>query len=314
MRVQAPVYNLTVEDAEEYFAEDVLVHNCWRYEDAWNQLQFGFRLGVHPQGIVTTTPRPTKVIKELAARADKDVALTRGTTYENRANLAATFFESIIRAYEGTRLGRQELNAEILDDNPNALWKRSEIDVHRVREAPRLLRVVVGIDPAVSSDETSDETGIVVAGVGEDGHGYVLDDVSSIYRPLEWARAATRVFEQWKANWIIAEVNNGGELVEANLRTVADAIPYKAIRASRGKERRAEPIAGLYEKGMVHHVGCLAKLEDQMCTWDPILDKKQKSPDRMDALVWALSHLMLQDELNKTQSSIVKRQRYASSF
>lgn len=295
------VYNLSVEDSPEYFANGILVHNCdafwadelasWRYPDAWSQLQLGFRLGRKPQGMVTTTPRPTPLIKELLRRGGNDVAVTRGTTYENRANLAPAFFDAIIRQYEGTRLGRQELQAEVLEDNPGALWQRVRIDELRVREAPELKRVVVAIDPAVSSNPKSDETGIVAAGIGGDGHGYVLDDLSGIYQPAQWASRALVALDRYQADRIVGETNNGGDLVEANLRTARNTIPYVGVHASRGKQTRAEPISALYEQGRVHHIGSLGKLEDQMCGWDPAHDSK--SPDRVDALVWALSFLMI---------------------
>jgi len=260
---------------------------AWRYPAAWDQLMFGFRLGQHPQGVVTTTPRPTPVIKGLVNRSD--VVVTRGTTYDNRANLADAFFREIIRNYEGTRLGRQELNAEILKDNPRALWQRDRIDKLRCTESPGLRRVVVAIDPAVSSNEHSDETGIVVVGLGEDGHGYVLDDASGTYTPAQWAARAVSAFDRNRADRVVAEVNNGGDLVEANLRTARSTIPYTSVRASRGKQTRAEPISALYEQGRVHHVGCLHILEDQMCSWDPTSDTY--SPDRVDALVWGLTAL-----------------------
>lgn len=262
---------------------------AWRYPDAWTQLQLGFRLGNDPRGIVTTTPRPIQVIKDLVKRSD--VVVTRGTTYENYSNLSPVFIKQVVRQYEGTRLGRQELNAEILDDNPGALWQRTRIDELRVDVAPRLVRVVVAIDPAVTSNEKSDESGIIAAGLGADGHGYVLEDASGIYTPLEWGQRAIGVYDAFEADRVVAEVNNGGDLVESNLRGLKAGLSYKAVHATRGKQVRAEPIAALYEQGNVHHVGMLSKLEDQMCDWDPTTSRK--SPDRMDALVWALTDLML---------------------
>lgn len=263
----------------------------WRYPDAWTQLQLGFRLGKRPQGIVTTTPRPIALVKDLLKRKGIDVAVTRGSTYENRANLAPAFFDQVIRQYEGTRLGRQELDAEVLEDNPGALWQRARIDDLRVTEVPEMRRVVVAIDPAVSANRKSDETGIVVAGLGTDGHGYVLDDRSGIYQPAQWAARVVDAFDEHKADRVIGETNNGGDLVESNVRTARASIPYKGVHASRGKQTRAEPISALYEQGRVHHVGCLARLEDQMCSWDPAND--DESPDRVDALVWALTFLMV---------------------
>jgi predicted phage terminase large subunit-like protein len=263
---------------------------AWRYADAWTQLQFGLRLGTDPRVVVTTTPRPTAIVRELASATTTIV--TRGTSYENRANLAPAFLDELRRRYEGTRIGRQEIFGDILDDNPGALFRREDIDRARVRQAPVLLRVVVAIDPAVSSNPNSDETGIVVAGLGRDMHAYVIDDVSGRYTPSAWARRAIRAFVDHQADRIVAEVNQGGALVEANLRTVDPRIPYKAVRASRGKAIRAEPIAALYEQGRVHHVGALGALEDQMCAWDPTLN--EGSPDRVDALVWAVTELLLE--------------------
>ena len=260
----------------------------WRYPDAWDQLRFGLRLGRDPRVIVTTTPRPTPIIRSLISEATTHV--TRGATHENRANLAPAFLATVVARYEGTRLGRQELYAEILDDVPGALWKRDTIDSARVREAPALRRIVVAIDPAVTSGEASDETGIVVVGVSHDGHGYVLDDASGRHTPNEWARIAVAKLDAWRADRIVAEVNNGGDLVETNIRTVRRNAPFTAVRASRGKATRAEPVAALYEQGKVHHVGMLATLEDQLCSWEP---SAAKSPDRLDALVWGLSNLML---------------------
>lgn len=271
---------------EKLWADEL---GAWRYADAWDQAMLGLRIGINPQTVVTTTPKPTRQVKTIAA--DPTTHLTTGTTYDNRGNLAPAFFNRIIRRYEGTRLGRQELNAEILTDNPNALWQRSLIDEHRVRSAPTLLRVVVGIDPAVTSNEDSNETGIVVAGIGEDGHGYILDDRSLMASPGTWAKVSVAAYKDHKADRVIGEVNNGGDLVEHTVRTENANVPYLPVRASRGKARRAEPVAALYEQGKIHHVGSFPALEDQMCDFDPLTPDKKSSPDRMDALVWALTFL-----------------------
>lgn len=260
---------------------------AWRYPESWTQAKLGLRLGKNPQACITTTPKPTAIIKEIAA--DVSTVVTRGTTYDNKANLAPSFFSQIIKSYEGTRLGRQELNAEILDDNPNALWNRTNIDTYRVSEAPELKRIVVAIDPAVTSNEDSDLTGIVVAGVGDNQHAYILDDKSLQASADVWARLAVNLYREYHADRIIAEVNNGGDLVEMVIKTVDPNISYKEVRATRGKTRRAEPISALYEQGRVHHVGSFPKLEDEMCEFDPV--NYDKSPDRMDALVWALTEL-----------------------
>lgn len=266
---------------------------AWKYDqDTFDMLQFGLRLGKKPRQVVTTTPRPTKIIKEL--RKDKTVVVTTGTSYENRRNLAVSFFDRIVSKYEGTRLGRQELNAEILDDNPNSFWTLTRIDLLRVDYPPPLMRVVVGVDPAVSSNPNSDETGIVVCGLGYDGHGYVLDDRSLVGSPEEWGISSVEAYRSWEADRIVAEVNNGGDLVESNIRAIDRSVSYKAVHASRGKAVRAEPVSALYEQGKVHHVGAFPALEDQMTQYDPTVSG-QPSPDRMDALVWGLTELMLKD-------------------
>lgn len=260
----------------------------WSTPEAWDQLMFGLRLGADPRVIVTTTPRPTKAIRDLLV--DPTTVITRGSTYDNRANLAPAFFEQIIRKYEGTRLGRQELHAEVLDDVPGALWTRAMLDATRARTSPpELTRVVVAIDPAVTSGEDSDETGIVTVGKDAAGEYHVLADRSCRMTPDGWARRAVTAFDEYNADRIVAEVNNGGDLVEATLRTVRRNIPYAKVHASRGKRVRAEPIAALYEQCRVHHYGDLAQLEDQMVTFTP--DGMDGSPDRVDALVWGLTEL-----------------------
>lgn len=261
---------------------------AWRYmKEAWDQFMFGLRLGDDPRACVTTTPKPKALLKKLLAHPRTHV--TRGSTYDNAANLADAFLEVILDEYEGTTLGRQELHAEILEEDPNALWERSRIVALRRDALPdgvELQRVVVAIDPAVSA--TGDETGILVVGKGTDEHGYVLADRSLRAKPEQWARAAVDAFHEWEADRIIAEVNNGGDLVESMIRLVDEDVPYKAVHASRGKQVRAEPIAGLYEQDRFHHVGTFDELEDQMCNWTPESDE---SPDRMDALVWGATEL-----------------------
>jgi phage terminase large subunit-like protein len=273
---------------------------AWRYPEAWAQAKFGLRLGERPRACVTTTPKPSTLIRELMA--DPATRVTRGTTYANRENLAASFFAEIIKTYEGTRLGRQELNAEVLDDNPNALWQRAQIDASRLPALPTdpaeraaflgtLRRIVVAVDPATTSNEHSDETGIVVAGIGRDQHFYVLADRSLIGTPDQWARAAVNAFREFDADRIIAETNNGGDMVEAVIRQVDRSVSYRKVTATRGKTIRAEPIAALYEQGRGHHVGAFDRLEDQMTEFDPTDVQRVKSPDRMDALVWAGTEL-----------------------
>ncbi len=256
-------------------------------QEVWDQFLFGLRLGDNPQACITSTPRPTKTMKDILK--DSMTVVTGGSTYENLQNLSP-IYHSIIRRHEGTRLGRQELNAEILDDIPGALWSYGMLDRLRVDVVPcQLSRVVVAIDPAVTSNDDSADTGMIVAGLGEDGHGYVLSDITASETPEKWARRAIDHLEAHDGDRIIAEVNNGGDLVEAVLRSVDRSVPYRAVHASRGKKTRAEPISALYEQGRVHHVGGFPELEDQMCTYDPLAT--QRSPDRMDALVWAFTDL-----------------------
>jgi phage terminase large subunit-like protein len=261
----------------------------WKYlEDTWDNMQFGLRLGERPRVLVTTTPRPVKVLRELMA--DPTTVITRGSTFDNAANLAAPQLAKLRAKYEGTRLGRQELNGEVLDDVPGALWTRAIIDAARVKKAPELVRIVVAIDPAVTSGEESDDTGIIVIGKGTDGHLYVLADRTCHLSPDAWARRAVVAYDEFRADRIVGEVNNGGDLVEHTIRTVRKTLPFNAVRASRGKRVRAEPVSALYEQGKVHHVGSFAELEDQMCTFLP--EGNEKSPDRVDALVWGAAELI----------------------
>lgn len=285
---------------------------AWRYPEAWDQLQLGLRVGVLPRCIVTTTPRPTQLIRELVA-APKTV-VTTGTTYENSRNLADSFRQKVLAKYEGTRLGRQELHAEILDDVPGAMFSRAQLDALQVREAPQLRRIVVAVDPSVASGGDGDECGIVVAGVGQcsckgtpEEHGFVLSDLSDNLSPNEWAQRAVKAYRTHEADRIVAEVNNGGALVEAAVRTVDRNAPYRAVRASQGKRARAEPVAALYEQGRVHHLPGLPKLEDQMVTWDG----NGSSPDRMDALVWGLTDLMLDGRMPAEYTPIRVRSRWS---
>ncbi len=257
------------------------------YQDAWDNLMFGMRLGKRPRVVVTTTPKPAHpLLKDLLSRPS--TAVTTGSTYENRANLADAFFAEIIRKYEGTSLGQQELMGLLLEEAEGALWRRvAMIDDYRVTAAPHLTRVAVAVDPAASS--TGAETGIVVAGLGADKHGYVLADASVRGSPDTWARAAVGTYQAHNADRLIAEANQGGEMVTRTIQTVQGAPPVTLVHASRGKQTRAEPIAALYEQGKVHHVGGFPALEAQMCSWVP----GDTSPDRLDAMVWAMTDLML---------------------
>jgi phage terminase large subunit-like protein len=260
---------------------------AWRYPEAWAQLMFGLRIGDRPRVVATTTPKPTRLIRELVER--NDVAVTRGSTYDNAANLSPAFLDEMRQQYEGTRLGRQELNAEILLDADGALWTRDMLDDARTTSVPPLKRIVVAVDPAVTSNADSDETGIVVAGIDSQGRGYVLEDRSLKASPSEWAAAAVTGYHVHKADRIVAEANQGGDMISHTIRTVDASVPVKLVRASRGKRTRAEPVAALYEQGRVAHAGLFPELEDQLCTWTP----DGPSPDRLDALVWALTELMV---------------------
>ena len=261
----------------------------WEYpEETWDNLMFALRLGEKPQVCVTTTPKPLQLLINL--RDAKTTVLTKGTSYDNRENLNQQFFDSILSKYKNTRLGMQEIYAEILEESDNAMWKREWLDEGRLEVGPGdLERVVVAIDPAVTSKKTSDETGIIVAGKDSEGKFYVLNDSSARYTPSAWSEKAIMLFNQYQCDKIIAEVNNGGQLVEHTLRTQSENVPYKSVHASRGKRTRAEPIASLYEQGKVHHVGNLERLENQLCNWEA--NSGDPSPDRLDALVWALSEL-----------------------
>lgn len=269
----------------------------WHYPDAWDQLVLGAQLGENPQIIVTTTPRPTDLIKNLIE--EKDTHLTVGTTYENKANLSRKFLEKIIKRYEGTRLGDQELLAKILEDIEGALWNMALIEKNRVPKAPEMKRIVIAIDPAVSSKKTSDETGIAVCGLGVDNLGYVLEDISGRYTPNGWAKKAINAYYDWKADRIIGEVNNGGDMIENTLRGLDDSIPYKSVHATRGKIIRAEPIVAMYERGEIKHVGIHEGLETQMTTWNA--KEGAKSPDRVDALVWGFTELKVEETIDTNQ-------------
>ena len=266
---------------------------AWRYAEAWDMLMLGLRIGKNPQCVVTTTPKPTRLVRDLLNR--KDVAVTRGRTVDNKDHLAPGFLEQILAQYQDTRLGRQELDAELLEDVPGALWTHEMIERSRISGTPDFSRVVVAIDPAATSNEDSDETGIVVAATDGGGRGYVLADLSGRYPPHEWARRAISAYRSYNADRIIAETNHGGEMVEATLRALDPSIPFKAVHASRGKVARAEPVSALYEQRRVHHIGMFADLEDQMTAFAPDFDRSRAgfSPDRVDALVWALTELVL---------------------
>jgi phage terminase large subunit-like protein len=258
-------------------------------EAVFDQLMFCLRLGTCPRIIITTTPRPVPFLKQLMQR--QDCFVTRGSTYQNKENLSASYLEQLSTRYAGTRLGAQEIEGHLFEDTAGALWKPSFL-LHEA-SPPQLSRIIVAIDPAVTHGEKSDETGIVVVGKDEKGRGYVLEDLSGRYSPIEWIDLAVRAFHRHCADRIVAEVNNGGDMVENLLHTLHPHIPYKAVRATRGKYRRAEPIAALYEQGKIFHTKTFLELEEQLLNYTP---QSTSSPDRLDALVWGLTFLFAFEE------------------
>lgn len=261
-------------------------------EDAFDQLVLGCRAGPDPRILVTTTPKPVNVIKKLIER--DDVPVVRGITYENKRNLSHRFIAELEGIYAGTRKGRQEIYAELLSAIEGSFISHELIDNHRVTEPPDMRRIIVAIDPAVTSKDGSDETGITVEGLGIDGEGYVLEDASCRATPDQWARRAIELFEEFQANMIIGEANNGGDLIEHTLRTINRRVPYKSVRATRGKHKRFEPVAGLIEQGRIHMVGSFPELEDQICGFTPAGYEGSNSPDRADSFVWGINELMIE--------------------
>lgn len=263
---------------------------AWQYDEAWDNLLLGLRLPPDPRVVATTTPKRRPLIRKLLD--DPAVVKTFGSTYDNAANLAPTFLSHIVNRYEGTSLGRQELYAEFLSDVEGALWTHAMIEQHRVEAMPcEAVRIVVAVDPSTTGNAgTSAEAGIVVAALGQDEQVYILKDCSLVATPLQWATVAVKAYDEFDADRLIAETNNGGDMVELTVRMVNPKVSFKKVTATRGKATRAEPIAALYEQGRVHHVGCFPQLEDQMTTWTP----GDTSPDRIDALVWAVTELAVQ--------------------
>lgn len=273
----------------------------WKYQQrTWDMAQFGLRLGDNPQTLITTTPRPTPVLKEILSDTTGRVQITRATTYANQGNLASAFLRRMKSRYEGTNLGRQELLGELLGDTPGALWSRGLIEKTRLKrpgDVPPFSRIVIGVDPPATDGngeqdiDNLPEAGIIAVGKGIDGHAYVIEDASVTGTPQTWGAQAVGLYHRHKADRMIAEINQGGQMVEFVIRTIDPNVSYKGVHAAKGKITRAEPIAALYEQGRVHHVGMFGPLEDQMTTYVP----GEKSPDRMDALVWAVTELMLED-------------------
>ncbi|MCB5176297.1 DNA-packaging protein [Microvirga lenta] len=267
----------------------------WKHaEETWDMLQFGLRLGQHPRQMVTTTPRPIPLLKRFLA--DPHVAVSRVRTADNADNLAPAFLETVIGRYGGTRLGRQELDGEIVEDRPDALWTRDVLELNRVDSPPPLMRIVVAVDPPASSSKRADACGIVAAGVDEGGTAYVLEDATaSGLRPPEWATKAVALYRRLQADALVVETNQGGEMATGVIREVDPAVPVASVRATRGKYLRAEPVSVLYAQNRVRHVGALPELEDELCDFGPGGLSNGRSPDRMDALVWALTELMLRE-------------------
>jgi phage terminase large subunit-like protein len=296
---------------------------AWKYpQDAYDQIKFGLRLGRHPQTCITTTPRPIKLLRDILK--DPRTRVTRGTTYDNLDNLSLSFIKDMLRRYANTRLGRQELDAEDLEDNPDALWKAIDIEAKRLSHAEflkehfaNLTRIVVAIDPATSESPKNAETGIVCCAVGwcscngqPEEHGYVLDDESGHLAARAWALAAGTLYQSRRADRVVAETNQGGNLVESNLQANAETknISYKGVHAKDGKKLRAEPVAALYEQHRVHHVGGFAALEDQMTQWNP-KEINTESPDRLDAMVHGLTDLMIGQPATKLYTAATGEQK-----
>lgn len=276
----------------------------WKYPtEVWDNLEMGLRLGSDPRIVATTTPRPIPLLRELIK--DPMTKVTRGSTYDNVGNLPSAYVDRMRNKYEGTRLGRQELHAEMLEDTPGALWTHTLLESTRVRTHPQMVRIVIGIDPAVTCGENADDTGIIVAGFGEDGRLYILRDLTCHASPAAWGHRAVNAYRTYGADRIIAEVNNGGDIVEHTLRTIDANAPYKSVHASRGKRARAEPVAALYEQGLVRHVvgfdnapsNEMDELEREMCNFVP--GNMDHSPDRVDALVWAMTELAFEPQVEE---------------
>lgn len=271
---------------------------------AWDMLQFGLRLGHRPRAIVTTTPRPVKLLKQLLN--DPGTLVTKASTHDNAGFLAPSFMTEIERQYGGTRLGRQEIAGELIEDNPDALFQRHLIEEGRVRVTPPLQRIVVAVDPPVTSRKKSNACGIICVGLGEDGRAYVLDDATlQKAKPMDWAQRAIAIYHARAADRLVVEVNQGGEMVSTILAEVDDRVAVKSVHASRGKHLRAEPVAALYEQHRVSHVGPFPALEDEMCAFEQRAAKNQTSPDRVDALVWAISELMLSGKAATPRISVL---------
>ncbi len=262
-------------------------------EAAWDMLQFGLRIGARPRQMVTTTPKPTRLLKRLLA--DPNTVVTRMTTRANKDNLAPAFLEAIVARYNETVLGRQELDGEMVEELPGALWSRSQIETGRIDKVPGLTRIVVAVDPPVTGGKNSDACGIIVAGRCGDDAVVLADRTVQGVTPVGWARVAITAFHEFNADTILAEVNQGGDLVKNLMHQVDASVPVLEARANRGKWVRAEPVAALYAQGRVKHAGMFAELEDELCAFGPDGLAEGHSPDRLDALVWAVTELLLRN-------------------
>jgi phage terminase large subunit-like protein len=262
----------------------------WKHaDDAWNMLQFALRLGDNPVAVITTTPRPIPLLIKLLQDSGTETSVSKTT--DNATNLAKPFLAEVHSRYAGTRLGRQELDGEVIADDPNALFKRDMLELNRVSNHPELKRIVVAVDPPAGFGKNNNACGIVCVGLGVDDKAYVLDDASvQGVRPAKWAAKIIALYHARKADRVVAEINQGGAMVEQVIREVDDDVSFRAVHATRGKKARAEPVAALYEQGRVSHVGTFVELEDEMCN---VIGEGGKSPDRLDALVWAIADLML---------------------
>jgi phage terminase large subunit-like protein len=262
----------------------------WRLaQEVWDMLAFALRLGERPRAVITTTPRPVPLLKTLMA--DPATAVTRSATFDNAAHLAKSFLADVTARYGGTRLGRQELGGELIEDDPDALFRRDLIEAARVRSPPELGRIVVAVDPPAGHGRSANACGIICAGLGRDGIVYVLDDHSlERARPMAWAERVVALYHAREASRVVAEVNQGGAMVEQILREVDATLAFRPVHATRAKRARAEPVAALYEQGRVRHAGVFPELEDEMCS---VIGEGGRSPDRLDALVWAVSELLL---------------------
>lgn len=278
---------------------------AWKYlRETWDMAMFGLRLGDRPRTCITTTPKPLKLVREIMA--DKRTIVTRGSTFDNAGNLAPTFMQAIRDKYEGTRLGRQELHAELLEEAEGALWTRAQVEGCRHRgDLPEMLRTVIAIDPATTATEESDETGIIAVGLGVDRRGYVLEDASGRYAPDKWAKKALELFDRHHADRIVAEGNQGGDMVTHTIHTERRNAPVTRVHAKVGKRARAEPVSALYQQGKVSHCADMPDLEDQMVIWEPL--SGMPSPDRLDAMVWGLTELMVKPAAPTAQTGTTRR-------